>query len=257
MLPFEKIVPSSFQPRREFDRYELMELSQSIRENGLIQPLTVRKKDNLYELISGERRLRASVIAGLKEVPCILVSASDRECSLMCLIENIQRKDLNFFEEAEGILKLMHDFSLTGQEAASKLGMAQSTLSNKLRILKLKKSIRQRMIAARLSERHARALIRLPEEEREELLNKIIAEEMSVDETEKAVAAILAPKEEPKRQQRVFSVSDIRIFQNSLTRIIGTMRRSGVEASSKKSETEDFIEYTVIIPKHGRKPEMI
>ena len=125
----DKIDPSPYQPRKEFDYYELLELSKSIKENGMIQPVTVRKKNDRYELISGERRLRAAAIAGLKTVPAIVVSATDRECSLMCLIENIQRTDLNFFEEAKSLKKLMDDFDLSGLEVAERIGMAQSTLS--------------------------------------------------------------------------------------------------------------------------------
>ena len=165
----EKIVPSPYQPRREFDYYELLQLAESIRKNGLIQPVTVRKRNERYELISGERRLRASLFAGLKEIPCIVVRASDRECSLMCLIENIQRTDLNFFEEAEGIRRLMDDFSLSQQEVAEKLGMAQSTLSNKTRLLRLGPDQRSRIMSAGLTERHARALLRLPAEQRDEM----------------------------------------------------------------------------------------
>ena len=230
----EKIVPSPYQPRREFDYYELLQLAESIRKNGLIQPVTVRKRNERYELISGERRLRASLFAGLKEIPCIVVRASDRECSLMCLIENIQRTDLNFFEEAEGIRRLMDDFSLSQQEVAEKLGMAQSTLSNKTRLLRL-----------------GPALLRLPAEQRDEMLNRFIAEQMTVSDAEKAVSdALLEPIKAEKRPIRVGGIGDIRLFSNSLSRMLGTMRRSGVDARSQKNETADYIEYTIIIPKN-------
>lgn len=250
-VPPEKIVPSPFQPRREFDYYELLELSSSIQKNGIIQPLTVRRIGEYYELISGERRLRASVFAGLKTVPCILVNANDRECSLMCLIENIQRTDLNFFEEADGIKKLMDDFSLSQTEVAEKIGMAQSTLSNKLRLLKLNEAQRRTIISSKLTERHARALIRLPEDKRDELLNKVVATQMSVADTEAAVDAILAEGLQRKKPIRAYKIGDLRLFSNSLQRMVDTIRKSGLDAKTQSHETEDYIEYTVVIRKQN------
>lgn len=248
-VPPDQIAPSPFQPRREFDYYELLELASSIQRNGLIQPMTVRKVGARYELISGERRLRASIMAGLKTVPCILVTAGDRECSLMCLIENIQRTDLNFFEEADGIKRLMDEFSLSQQEVAEKLAMAQSTLSNKLRLLRLTPEQRNKITAGDLTERHARAFIRLPEERRDEIINRCLAEQLSLSDTEALVEAVLAPSVPKLSGQRRGGIGDIRIFTNSLTRIIGTMRKSGVDARSRKSETDSYIEYTITIPK--------
>ncbi len=251
-IPPDKISPSPFQSRREFDYYEILELASSIQRNGLIQPITVRKVNERYELISGERRLRASVFAGLKTVPCIVVTATDRESSLMCLLENIQRTDLNFFEEADGIKRLMEDFSLNQQEVAEKLSMAQSTLSNKLRLLKLTREQRERIISAGLNERHARAFIRLPEEKRDEIINQCIAQQLSIKETEDLVNKTLLPAEDLKRNNSKCSISDVRIFSNSISRMIGTMRKSGVDAQSRKNETDSYIEYTIIIPKHKR-----
>lgn len=245
----QSIVPSPFQPRREFDYYELLELSSSIQQNGIIQPLTVRRRGERYELISGERRLKAAIIAGFKAVPCILVNAGDRECSLMCLIENIQRTDLTFFEEADGIKRLMDEFSLSQQEVAEKLSMAQSTLSNKLRLLKLSTELRNRIIAGNLTERHARALLRLPEESRDGALNRCIAEQLTVTDFEALVNNILTPMQSCKKPEHRGGVGDIRIFTNSITKIIGSMRKSGVEATSRKSETDSYIEYTITIPK--------
>lgn len=252
----DKIDPSPYQPRKEFDYYELLELSKSIKENGMIQPVTVRKKNDRYELISGERRLRAAAIAGLKTVPAIVVSATDRECSLMCLIENIQRTDLNFFEEAKGLKKLMDDFDLSGLEVAERIGMAQSTLSNKLRLLRLSSEQQERIVFTGLSERHARALLKLEEEDRDEVLNKIIAEQLSVKESEDYIAAFYEEPEKPSCIQplRRGHIGDLRIFSNSLSKMLGTIRKSGVDATSRKKETEDYIEYTITIPK-GRKKE--
>lgn len=254
-LPPDRIMPSPFQPRREFDYYELLELSSSIQKNGLIQPITVRKKGENYELISGERRLRASVFAGLKTVPCIVVTAGDRECSLMCLIENIQRCDLTYFEEAEGIKRLMDDFALSQQEVAEKLGMAQSTLSNKLRLLRLTPEQRRKIYTAGLTERHARAFIRLPEELREDAITKVIAEQLNVADTEGLIDEMLLPKSFQKPVLRKIKIGDLRIYFNSISKIVDTIRSQGVDAYSKRSETEEFIEYTITIPKNSGKDE--
>ncbi len=245
----DKIVPSPYQPRRDFDYYELLELSASIQKNGLIQPITVRKKGEYFELISGERRLRACVFAGLKSIPCIVVTAGDRECSLMCLIENIQRTDLNFFEEADGIKRLMNDFALSRQEVAEKLGIAQSTLSNKLRLLRFTVEQREKIVSSGLSERHARALLRLPEDDRDNALNRVIAQQLTVADTEDMVCSMLIPKDYDRNAVRKGKVSDLRIYFNSISKIVDTIRSSGLDAYSKKSENEEFIEYTITIPK--------
>lgn len=255
-LTLEKIVPSPYQPRKEFDYYELLELSKSIKENGIIQPVTVRKRDDKYELISGERRLRSATIAGLKSVPAIVVSATDRECSLMCLIENIQRANLNFFEEAKGLKKLMDDFDLSALEVAERIGMAQSTLSNKLRLLRLSSEQQERIVFTGLSERHARALLKLDIDDRDEVLNKIIAEQLSVKESEDYIASFYDEPQKPMERPplRRGHIGDLRIFSNSLSKMLGTIRKSGVEATSRKKETDEYIEYTITIPK-GRKKE--
>ena len=245
----DSITASPFQPRREFDYYELLELSASIQRNGIIQPLTVRRVSERYELISGERRLRAAVIAGLKSVPCILIDAGDRECSLMCLIENIQRTDLGFFEEAEGIRRLMDEFSLSQQEVSEKLGVAQSTLSNKLRLLKLTSEQRTRITAGGLTERHARAIIRLPDEQRDDIINRCLAEQLNVNETEGLVEKLLNPPKLESKSKNKGSIGDYRILTNSITKMVGTIRRSGIDASSRKNETDNYIEYIITVPK--------
>lgn len=245
----DSITASPFQPRREFDYYELLELSASIQRNGIIQPLTVRRVSERYELISGERRLRAAVIAGLKSVPCILIDAGDRECSLMCLIENIQRTDLGFFEEAEGIRRLMDEFSLSQQEVSEKLGVAQSTLSNKLRLLKLTPEQRTRITAGGLTERHARAIIRLPDEQRDDIINRCLAEQLNVNETEGLVEKLLNPPKLESKSKNKGSIGDYRILTNSITKMVGTIRRSGIDASSRKNETDNYIEYIITVPK--------
>lgn len=257
-----QIRPSPFQPRRSFDEEELMGLADSIRKNGIIQPLAVRRReDGCYELIAGERRLRAARFAGLKEVPCIEYTADDRKAAVLCLIENLQRRDLTLFEEAEGIRALMDEWGLSQYETAVRLGKSQSAVANKLRLLRLNTDQRARIVAAGLSERHARALLRLVEDkERDDALNVIIARGLSVRETEEYINNVILPpdsltppqaaEDEPPRIIREHVIRDFRIYVNTLTKAVDTIRRSGLDARADKTENESFIRYTVIIPKH-------
>ena len=196
MLKPDDIIPCAHQPRKNFDGYELKTLADSISVSGIIQPLTVRKGENgKYILISGERRLRAAKIAGLRRIPCVLHRTDETTSALYALTENMQRADLNFFEEAEAIQRLITDFGLTQSEVAVRLGMETSTISNKLRILKLSPEIQNRLSAANLTERHARALLRLPAEKRDTVLDKIIAEGLGLYQTEELLNNILNPDE--------------------------------------------------------------
>lgn len=263
-IRISQIRPSPFQPRRDFNEEELMGLADSIRKNGIIQPLTVRKReDGCYELIAGERRLRAARFAGLKEVPCIEQAADDRKAAVLCLIENLQRRDLTLFEEAEGIRALMNEWGLSQYETAVRLGKSQSAVANKLRLLRLSADQRARIVAAGLSERHARALLRLVEDkERDDALNEIIARQLSVRETEEYIETLMnPPPEEPVIEKppviREHVIRDFRIYVNTLTKAVDTIRRSGLDARADKTENESFIRYTVIIPKERRENEQL
>ncbi len=260
-----QIRPSPFQPRRDFDEQELMGLADSIRKNGIIQPLVVRKReDGFYELIAGERRLRAAKFAGFKEVPCVEQSVDDRRAALMCLIENLQRRDLNIFEEAEGIKALMNEWGLSQYETAIRLGKSQSAIANKLRLLRLNNDQRARIIGAGLTERHARALLRLVEEkERDDALNIIISKQLSVRESEEFINAMMNPPEKtisvrkPAPIIRERCIRDFRIYVNTLTKAVEAIRRSGLDAKADKTENESFIRYTVIIPKERQENEQL
>ena len=249
-LRVDDIFPSDENPRKNFEPYELEKLADSINKSGIIQPLIVREgKVGKYELIAGERRLRAAKLLGLKKVPCILKHADNLTAAYLTIIENLQRSDLGIFEEAQGISRLITVYGLTQCEVAEKLGIAQSTLSNKLRLLRLDPILRQRIEAARLTERHARALLRLKEEAREEALNVILAKQMTLSETEEYIEKLLnpeMPKPEPVRKK---AIGDVRLFANSLTKIVETMRSSGVNAVTEQKETDAFIEYKVLITK--------
>ena len=198
-IPIIKIRPNKAQPRRLFSEEELCALSQSIAENGVLQPLTVRKVSaSEYELVAGERRLRACVMAGLRKVPCILVKCSDKESAVYALLENLQRADLSFFEEARGISRLIRRYGFTQEQAARKLGKSQSTVANKLRLLRLTPEEQEWIENAGLSERHARCLLQLDDEEgRREALSKIISDSLTVRQTEELVSILqnTAPQE--------------------------------------------------------------
>lgn len=250
-VKIEDIAPNPNQPRKTFDEYELHKLSESIKQNGIIVPLNVRKTAEGYELIAGERRLRAAKAAGLKKVPCVICGADDQTSAVYSIIENLQRADLSVFEQAEGISRLISEYGITHADAAERLGLAQSTLSNKLRVLRLDKTERERITAARLSERHARALIRIENaEQRGEILNKIIAESMTAKECEDYIEAIVNPERSVnKKPVRKSGIADFRIFSNSLNRLIDTMLAAGVNLSRRRQENRQYIEYRIRIEK--------
>lgn len=257
MLKPDDIIPCPNQPRKHFDTYELQSLADSISANGIIQPLTVRKTDaGKYLLIAGERRLRAAKMAGLRRVPCVLHRTSDLVASLYAITENMQRADLNCFEEALAIQSLINDFRLTQSEVAVQLGMANSTVSNKLRLLKLSDDIQNRIVSSNLTERHARALLRLSPEQRDGALDKIIAEGLNLSQTEELIESILNPvideahEDPPVKPVRKSAIGDIKLFSNSLSKLLCTMQNAGITANSRKHETEKYIEYKVRIFKN-------
>jgi len=252
LIPQSEIKPNPNQPRRHFDYDELESLAQSIRENGIIQPISVRQlKDNTYELVAGERRLRAARMVGLARIPCILMKIDDGKSALYGLIENLQRQDLDFFEEALAIEKLMKEYNMSQEEASKNLGKAQSTLSNKLRLLKLTEQQRIKISAARLTERHARALLSLKDElQIDRALSIIVDRHLNVQETDKLIKQILNRQEGGKRPT-IKLFKDVRIFINTLNHAVDTMRKAGIDADSVKSETDEYIEYVVRIPKAG------
>lgn len=256
-LPLTQISKSPSQTRTTFDEYELSLLSESIKQNGLLQPITVRRTGDGYELIAGERRLRAAKLAGLKTIPAIVYEVSDESAAIYTLIENLQRADLSPFDEAEGIKRLITVYGLSQCDAAARLSLAPSTLSNKLRLLRLTQNQRIRIEAARLTERHARAVLRLPEEKRDEALDIIIAGEMTVAEAEKLTEDLLSPKLEKKEPKRLAGIGDVRLFANSLQKIVDTMVKAGYSAKTKKNETDSFVEYTVRIDKQSSQMKLI
>ena len=249
-IPIEMIHPNPNQPRRHFNSHELASLAKSISQDGIIQPLTIRKIDKHFELISGERRLRAAKIAGFRTVPCIIVDISNQRSAILALIENIQRSDLNCFEEAEAISILIKEFDLTQEETALRLGMAQSTVANKLRLLKLSSQERQLIFNNNLTERHARALIRINDEgRRRAVLAHVIENQLTVEETEKYIKSLEnEQKIRESYRKRSPVLKDIKLFFNTVDKAVKVIRLAGVDAEVKKKKHDGYIEYTVIVP---------
>ena len=244
-LPIDQIHPSPFQARRTFEEQELAGLAQSIRENGLLQPISVRKAAEGYELVAGERRLRACKLAQMTTIPAILCSYADEQTAALGLLENIQRTDLNPFEQAQGLRDVMVLWDCTQAEAAKRLGMAQPTLANKLRLLQLTADQRQFVLDNGLTERHARAVLRLPENRRSEALIMIAKRKMNARATDLYIDQLL---NETPGKHRVSMVKDVRIFVNTIDHAIRLMTDNGVPATSQREERDGYIEYTVRIP---------
>ncbi len=252
-VPVEEIVPGPLQPRQHFSREGLEELRDSIAQHGVLQPLTVRQKGDRFELIAGERRLRAARMAGLGEVPCIVMDVDMESSGVIALIENIQRRDLDFVEEAEGIWQLIRLFGLSQEQTARRLGKSQSAVANKLRLLRLPRDVLDRLRTEGLSERHARALLRLPDADTQRrALDFMIDQRMNVAAAEAYVDRLCAPPDEKppqKRQRSVFLMKDVRLFLNTMERSVELMRSGGVDAEARREETDDALVVTVRIAK--------
>lgn len=255
-IRIDDISPSPVQPRKSFDSEALAELSESIRSYGILNPLTVRLRCGRYELVAGERRLRAAKLAGLREVPCILLDVNMEDASLIALVENLQRKDLDFIEEAEGISQLIRMFGMSQEEAARRIGKSQSAVANKLRLLKLPRDILDSLRENGLTERHGRALLRLPSPEAQrEALNYIIDNGLTVAATDAYIDTLLSAPEEPSvpekpEPKRTFILKDVRVFLNTLSRSIDLMKQGGIDAGMRREETEDSLILTISIPKN-------
>jgi len=246
MLPVDKILPNPFQPRRIFEEEAISGLAESIRQNGLLQPISVCRSGNMYILIAGERRLRAFKLLGYPQIPALVLKHSEEQSAYLGLIENLQREDLNCFETARSIKDLLSKFSLTQEQLAAQLGMAQSTLANKLRLLQLSEPLQTAILQNGLTERHARALLALPRERQEKALSYIVAHDLNVADSESYIASLIRPK--GKKGKVSGNIKDIRIFINTLNRAVDMMKKAGVEAVTTQDKREDCIEYKIVIP---------
>ena len=253
-LSTEDIYPNPVQPRKLFDDEGLEELSRSIKDYGILNPLSVRLRGSRYELVAGERRLRAARLAGLKEVPCILLDVNMEDASLIALVENLQRRDLDFIEEANGINQLIRMFGMSQEEAARRIGKSQSAVANKLRLLRLPQDVLEALRQNGLTERHGRALLRLPDRESQRAaLLYIIDNGLTVAATDAYIDALLQEPEEPEppkaEGRRTFVLKDVRVFLNTLSRSIDLMKQGGIDAGVRREETEDQLILTISIPK--------
>ena len=252
------IVPNPFQPRKTFHAEALKDLAASIKEFGVIQPLLVRRVKDSYELVAGERRLRASKLVGLEEVPAIIKELNDKEMAELAMIENLQREDLHFLEEAEGFHQLIANFGFTQEELASRMGKSQSTIANKLRLLKLSDEVKRELYQGSLTERHARALLKLTEAVQQEEALAIIKERgLNVRESEMLIQEIIdeisreKDKKAPK-QNVVRVIRDVRIFLNTINNVVGQMKKSGLKVKVNQEQDDDYITVKMVIPKRKK-----
>lgn len=252
-IPLGRIRPNPQQPRRSFDEEGLAELAASIRSCGILQPLTVRRAGDGYELVAGERRLRAARIAGLREVPCLVAQVGEEDSALLALMENLQRRDLDCWEEAQAIARLISRYGLSQEEAARRLGRAQPTVANKLRLLRLPEDVRALLRENGLTERHARALLRLqdPEEQRR-AAGDMVRRGMNVAQAEAYVEKLLQSAQvTPPRGRSTYIIKDVRLFLNSVDRGLHLMRQAGVDAGWNRQDTDREILLTIRIPKRA------
>ena len=254
-VPIDTIFPNPYQPRKNFDDAALEDLSASIAQYGVLQPLLVSPtEDGRYMLIAGERRLRASKMAKLAEVPVIISEYTSQQIAEIALIENLQREDLHYLEEAEGYEKLMNQFHITQEAMAARVGKKQSTIANKLRLLRLSAPVRKVLMDAELSERHARALLKLPDDEKRlEVLETIVAKNFSVRQTEEYINKLLDGKSEEKRKRMVI-VNDVRIYLNSIKQVVDAVKTAGIPVAMEQTLEGDEVIISVRI-KNQKKPK--
>lgn len=260
-IPLDKIEPNPYQPRKHFDPIQLEELSKSIKEMGLIQPILLRRLGDRYEIVAGERRYRASQLAGLSHIPAVVRAFTDLEVAEVALVENLQRADLSYFEEAVGYDRLIKDFSLTQEEVAQRVGKSQPTIANKMRLLKLDPVVRENVMVELITERHLRALLKLKTPEEQLLiLREIYQNELNVRETDQLVEEYIngnisfqeedVDEQEPEKKQRIRRVfKDMRLYLNTIKSAIHTIEEAGLPVKMTQSDHEEYIELTIRLPR--------
>lgn len=249
-LPVEHILPNPDQPRKTFSQQSIQELADSIRELGLLQPLTVRRRGDQWELVAGERRLRAARLAGLREVPCLALQIDSQRSSLLALVENLQRRDLDFWEEAMALERLIHTYHLSQEDCARRIGKSQSAVANKLRLLKLPADVLELLRSSGCSERHARALLALNTPALQlQAARAVVEDKLTVAQTEALVQQLANPKPPKPKPRRTFVVKDVRLFLNTLDRGLKLMQAAGVNARCQREELDGEICLTIHIPR--------
>ncbi len=250
-IPIELIAPGSAQPRTVFRDEELMELAESIKKYGIIQPVILKKEQyGAYTLIAGERRTRAAVIAGLKKVPAIIRDDDEKDAAILSLVENVQRENLSYIEEAAAYKRLMDEYGLSQHEIAKYVGKKQSTISNKIRLLALPEDIIGVLAENRLTERHARALLKISDSElRKTILKRVVDNELNVRQTEKLIEDMLNKSEEEKRRRSKICYINYKVYVNSIRRTFGEISKLEKNAKIFQDDKDDFVEVRILIPK--------
>lgn len=252
-VPIHKIAANPTQPRKTFQDEAIEELSGSIKEYGVLQPIILKDNGDNYTIIAGERRYRAAQLAGLEEIPAVIKAMEDQEAALVALVENVQREDLNFLEEARAYKKLMDDFGLTQSEIAEKVNKKQSTISNKIRILALPEDIQEKILLNKLTERHARALLKLKDEEdRKKVTDRIINNNLNVKQTEKLVEEVIQKKEEAYRKRNKINYISYKIYLNTIRKAFNQIKEMEKNAKLTQEDKGDFLEVKIILPKNDR-----
>lgn len=255
-IPIVQIRPGKTKVRKIFEQSKMKELAQSIGKNGLIHPIEVRKiGSDEYEVISGERRLRAAVMCGKRKIQCIVIDCDEKQAGIISLTENIQRRDLNIFEEAQSIERLMKEYGMTRQEVALRTGRNLADVINRIKLLKLEEEERAIMMKYMLTEYHAYALLRIEDPVmRRVALSEVIEKGMNVRQTEKYIEEILEGgfRKYERKQKNKLIIKNIEIFENSISKAIDLMQESGLDADAEKTEESGYIEYTIRIPKRRR-----
>jgi ParB family chromosome partitioning protein len=251
----DRIVPNPSQPRREFDGEAIARLADSIAQYGILQPLTVRRSpdsDGKYELVAGERRLRAAKMIGLESVPCLILDVDGLRSAELSIIENIQRENLNMFEEAAAIAELIFIYKYTQEQVARRLSASQSYVANKLRLLRYDSAEREAILRAGLTERHARAMLRLPQDKREKAIQHVATHGFNVSKTEAYVEKLLCEQmcaPEAAHGKRKLILKDIRIFFNTIDRAVETVAGAGINITKERRDLPDAVELILRIPK--------
>lgn len=259
-IEVSKIVPNPNQPRKEFADEAILKLADSIRQYGIIQPLTVRQTGDGYELISGERRLRASKELGMETVPCVIMNVNEMKSAEMSIIENLLREDLNIFEQAHAIETLIDTYDLTQEQIAKKLSNSQSFIANKLRLLRLGDEEREKILKNNLTERHARALLRIYDTDtRRKVLDRIIEEGLNVTRSEELIEKIIVSSKIEARDNipSVKTFKDVKSFYLAIDRAIDSVKNSGINIKSRRIENDEFTELTILIPKTEAPRELV
>lgn len=253
MVPLEKIEANPQQPRKIFKDEGMEELTGSIKEYGVLQPIILKDEKERYTIIAGERRYRAAQLAGLEKIPAIIKTMETKEAALIALVENVQREDLNFLEEARAYKKLMDDFNLTQGEIAEKVNKRQSTISNKIRVLSLPENIQEQLVDNRLTERHARALLKLKDDEdRKQVMERIVANGLNVKQTEKLIEDVLAKKEEALRKRRKVNYISYKIYLNTIRKAFNQIKEMENNVKMSQEDKGDFLEVKILLPKNDR-----